>query len=304
MAINGALRFALFLRGKQHCPRYAYLRMDVLKKLWESEGWCSPEVGETWNEAATCLNDHGSPCSKDECVCTWTSVLERAECPQAAGIFMAISCKTVVILHVYDTSGLGSAKEAQSFDKLQKLLNKALPEWTVAVRGLDISPGLPPVSGAEWCRGTECSNQDCLHHLEEILLKTRNLSGEAKLTVNHLREHMQEALVTGGCGKIDYAACKRVQDCQICRKAAKLGGPAAAKRYFECPNKSAEQCPDCAPGSDCFTSTIAVINSAIKKLSRVRGWGRGCRGRSGEERYNQENERERREGQGVDGTWR
>ena len=77
-------------------------------------------------------------------------------------------------------------------------------------------------------------------------------------------------LFEGGCGKRDYGACKK-PNCVPCADAAKLGGegPGAALRFWECPNKVQLPCSNCAPGTDAFTHTNAVINSAIKKLSKV-----------------------------------
>lgn len=61
----------------------------------------------------------------------------------------------------------------------------------------------------------------------------------------------------GGCGKQDYGACKN-EECAKC----------IARDYARCPNKVGP-CFRCSPGSDSFTCTIAVVNSAILKLSKV-----------------------------------
>ena len=47
---------------------------------------------------------------------------------------------------------------------------------------------------------------------------------------------------------------------------AKLG---KRKCTPDCKKKHGEQCSNCAPGSDCFVTTIAVINSGITKLGKV-----------------------------------
>ena len=62
----------------------------------------------------------------------------------------------------------------------------------------------------------------------------------------------------GGCGKTQYGACKRVS-CNAC----------ATQQFWDCGNKVKAPCAKCAPGVDAFTNTIAVVNSAIKKLSKV-----------------------------------
>jgi len=59
----------------------------------------------------------------------------------------------------------------------------------------------------------------------------------------------------GGCGRQDYGACKQCAKCK-------------AKDYVNCSHR-AGPCFRCSPGSDAFTCTIAVINSAILKLSKV-----------------------------------
>lgn len=58
-----------------------------------------------------------------------------------------------------------------------------------------------------------------------------------------------------GCGRRDYGACKRA-DCTFCDKGD----------FFRCPIKEAP-CSQCAPGRDCFSTIVAVTNSAIKKLT-------------------------------------
>jgi len=78
-----------------------------------------------------------------------------------------------------------------------------------------------------------------------------------------------------GCGKRDWGACKRCAQC--CAKCSKLDcRHCNAKQVYECTRKDLFRCRDkstscskCAPGCDSFTHTIAVINSAIKKLSKA-----------------------------------
>jgi hypothetical protein len=40
------------------------------------------------------------------------------------------------------------------------------------------------------------------------------------------------------------------------------------KDYFKCPQKT-EPCSQCTPGRDCFSTFVAVTNSAIKKLTQA-----------------------------------
>ena len=83
-------------------------------------------------------------------------------------------------------------------------------------------------------------------------------------------EFQRFRLMEGGCGKRDYGACKN-RNCVACAAADKLGGkvPGAACKFWECGDKISKACLKCAPGADAFTNTIAVINSGIKKLSKV-----------------------------------
>ena len=62
-----------------------------------------------------------------------------------------------------------------------------------------------------------------------------------------------------GCGKIYYGACKQ-DSCTVCSD--------GTQDFSECPSKQ-KACCLCAPGKDCFTTIIAVANSAIQKLSQV-----------------------------------
>ena len=78
-----------------------------------------------------------------------------------------------------------------------------------------------------------------------------------------------------GCGKRDWGACK---NCMLCH--ARCNN----QDCFQCNNKDVHECPSkdffrcrhkmtscfkCAPGCDSFANTIAVINSAIAKLTKV-----------------------------------
>ena len=63
----------------------------------------------------------------------------------------------------------------------------------------------------------------------------------------------------GGCGKRQYGACNNQSTCSSC----------AESKFWDCPNRVKATCSKCAPGIDAFTNTIAVVNSAIKKLSKV-----------------------------------
>jgi hypothetical protein len=70
-------------------------------------------------------------------------------------------------------------------------------------------------------------------------------------------EFVNFQMMEGGCGKQDYGACKE-KDCPKC----------ANNDFFACPRK-VRSCAKCAQGTDSFSTTIAVINSAILKLSKV-----------------------------------
>ena len=110
--------------------------------------------------------------------------------------------------------------------------------------------------------GADCT-YDCLHRLARKL-------GQVDLTA--LKELVAEALVIGGCGKMNYGACQDCDKCKTCKTAIeRFGGrgPGAAMKFFMCSRKTVEPCMDCEPGCDAFTNTISVINSAVKKLARV-----------------------------------
>ena len=71
------------------------------------------------------------------------------------------------------------------------------------------------------------------------------------------KEFLNFQMMEGGCGKQDYGACKE-KGCPKC----------ANDDFFACPRK-VRSCAKCAKGTDSFSTTIAVINSAILKLSKV-----------------------------------
>ena len=71
------------------------------------------------------------------------------------------------------------------------------------------------------------------------------------------KEFLNFQMMEGGCGKQDYGACKE-KGCAKC----------ANNDFFACPRK-VRSCAKCAKGTDSFSTTIAVINSAILKLSKV-----------------------------------
>jgi|NorSeaMetagenome_1021524.scaffolds.fasta_scaffold52690_1 hypothetical protein len=71
------------------------------------------------------------------------------------------------------------------------------------------------------------------------------------------KEFFHFQMMEGGCGKQDFGACKE-EDCIPC----------ANNDFFGCKRK-VPSCTKCAKGTDSFSTTIAVINSAILKLSKV-----------------------------------
>jgi len=78
-----------------------------------------------------------------------------------------------------------------------------------------------------------------------------------------------------GCGKRDWGACKSCkqcharcnnEDCLQCN--TKDAHECPRKDFFRCRHKMTS-CFKCAPGCDSFANTIAAINSAITKLTKV-----------------------------------
>ena len=151
------------------------------------------------------------------------------------------------------------------FDGLKERFVKAFgADWRVEVILVNI---LDP---HKWCddAGQACSSSSsacrfagCIHHLEQCL-------GLKQPQKQKLREAMRQLTITGGCGKLCYGACNKAS-CKACGQAQKLGGPAQANKYWECAHKIQAPCANCAPGCDSFTTTISVMNSAIKKLAKV-----------------------------------
>ena len=65
-------------------------------------------------------------------------------------------------------------------------------------------------------------------------------------------------MIKGGYGKQDYSTCKRAE-CVECHN----------KDFPGCPHKVQHSCHKYVPGADSFSCTVAVINSAILRLSKV-----------------------------------
>ena len=95
------------------------------------------------------------------------------------------------------------------------------------------------------------------HEIQSLITSTRLKNYFEKLSEISRKQFYHFQMMEGGCGKQDYGACKEEQ-CAKCTQ----------KDFFGCPNK-VQSCPKCTAGADCFSTTIAVINSAILKLSLV-----------------------------------
>ena len=106
---------------------------------------------------------------------------------------------------------------------------------------------------AEWCseevQEDACECVGCIHKL----CKALQASPSGKLNLAHA---VLNASVVGGCGKFNYGACQDAGRCHACKQG----------ELWKCPYQQ-RACKNCAPGTDSFSCTISVLNSAVVKLS-------------------------------------
>ena len=129
-------------------------------------------------------------------------------------------------------------------------------------KGAGSKPAWPRVSPAEY--------------LNKLFNRVENQEDQQYFSdpKNITREEFDEFLkYEAGCGRRDYGACKNTRECATCKKAVELeldgNGLGAATLFSKCRSKIKRPCSNCAPGTDAFTHTVAAINSALRKLSKV-----------------------------------
>ena len=105
----------------------------------------------------------------------------------------------------------------------------------------------------DWCSleadedKERCELPGCIHKLEDCL----ELDREEK---RELRAELKKAIVQGGCGKEKWFACQNKIKGKPCKNAC------MKKKYWCCPQKTGQDCADCAPGADSFSYVCCSLS--------------------------------------------
>ena len=97
----------------------------------------------------------------------------------------------------------------------------------------------------------QCGRAGCVCQLAEAL----DMPEDGKLG---LAQALINGVVSGGCGKQEYGACKDSMKCAACKKG----------ELWKCGFRKQKGCVRCAQGADAFNVTISTLGSALVKLAR------------------------------------